>query len=181
MDIYIYIYAYSALGQVWCMLLIQLCQTCIYANCYILVQSISQNGQHQGESLRSKTDCWHNLLFLPIQSDGGWCCGQSLATGQRSYPRWWLRIFFLYHGRSPGRSRRLQRRLGRPAKWRESRWRRMNASQQPLWQPWRNLFGSGITGCLLPSNSPVTSCSPKSKGRLKRRTLKCWTCSRWSP
>ena len=74
--IYIYLFAYSALVQVWCMLLIQLCQTCIYANCYILVQSISQNGQHQGESLkreslRSKTDCWHNLLFLPIQSDGG--------------------------------------------------------------------------------------------------------------
>ena len=42
--LYIYIFAYSALGQVWCMLLIQLCQTCIYANCYILVQSISQNG-----------------------------------------------------------------------------------------------------------------------------------------
>ena len=38
------VFAYSALGQVWCMLLIQLCQTCIYANCYILVQSISQNG-----------------------------------------------------------------------------------------------------------------------------------------
>ena len=38
------VFAYSALGQVWCMLLIRLCQTCIYANCYILVQSISQNG-----------------------------------------------------------------------------------------------------------------------------------------
>ena len=38
------VFAYSALGQVWCMLLIKLYQACIYADSFILVQGISQNG-----------------------------------------------------------------------------------------------------------------------------------------
>ena len=56
------VFAYSALGQVWCMLLIRVYQTCIYANWYILVQGVSQNGR-QGRISKERISKVEDLLL----------------------------------------------------------------------------------------------------------------------